>query len=110
LTRYRIEVEQVTRGFIEVELHPGEALYDLRARARDDVEDGLLVPLWEPDEVQVTTGRLYDAEAKCRQEVGATTHFCAVHQEPMKPGLDICWRWSDDRAEDLVADGLPHMD
>jgi|ERR1035437_2918760 hypothetical protein len=99
MTRYRIEIEQVTRGFVEVESLPGESLYDSEARAREAVEEGLLLPLWEPDEVQITTCRIYDAEAECRQEVGATTAFCGVHGEPMKPGLDRCWRMCDDRAE-----------
>jgi hypothetical protein len=96
MTRYRIEIEQTIRGFVEVEAQPGDS--GVRARAREAVEDGLLLPCWE-DDIQIRTGRLYDVATRCRQEVGSTTPFCTVHGEPMKPGLAICWRWCDDRAE-----------
>ena len=66
MTRYRIEIEQVTRGFVELEGLPGEPLDATRVRACEAVEDGLLLPLWEPDEVQITTIRVYDAAAECR--------------------------------------------
>ena len=99
MTRWRIEIEQVTRGFVDLESLAGESQRAIEVRACEAVEDGLLLPQWEPDEVQITVIRIYDAEAECRQEVGFKTPFCAVHEEPMEPGVDYCRRMCDDRAE-----------
>ena len=108
MTRYRVEIEEVRRGFVTIEGVPGETRSHVRDRAREAVEDLLLLPVWEEDEVDISTDpadclRCYDADEECRQRIGWVTAYCDVHDEPMLRGLDYCDRRADDltqQAED----------
>ena len=101
---YKIEIEEIRRGFVEVERDQGETIAHMRERAKEAVEDGVMLPVWEEDELEVSADpsdglRCYDLDAPCRQKVGSLTRFCSTHDEPMVDGLDTCQR----RVDDLVA-------
>jgi hypothetical protein len=107
MTRYCVEVEETRRGFVIIEGVPGETRSHVRDRAREAVEDLLLLPIWEEDEIEVSTDnadglRCYDADEECRQKVGCVTAFCDVHWEPMLKGLDYCERRADDLTQQAV--------
>jgi hypothetical protein len=98
MTRYRVEIEQTILGWVEVEAEVEEPPEAVRTRVQEAVEDEVLIPRWT-DDFTVHTCRLYDADLPCRQQVGAMTRYCGVHDEPMVEGLDKCQRRVDDLAE-----------
>ena len=98
---YYVEIEEQRIGFVEIERQHNETLSHMRERAKEAVEDGLLLPVWEPDEVEIAADpglglRRYDASAPCRQKAGYLTAYCGTHDEPMLEGLDTCQRRLDD--------------
>jgi hypothetical protein len=80
----------------------------MRERAKEAVEDGLLLPVWEPDEIEVSADpghglRCYDTSAPCGKKAGWPTDYCGTHDEPLLEGLDTCQRRIDDLAQQADA-------
>jgi hypothetical protein len=105
---YKVEIEECRIGFVEVErlstATGWETLSHMRERAKEAVEDGVLLPVWEQDEIEVSADpgsglRCYDVDAPCAQKAGWMTSYCGTHEEPMLEGLDTCQRRVDDLAQ-----------
>jgi hypothetical protein len=102
--RYSVEIEETRRGFVEVERSDGESLSHLRERTKEDVEDGLLLPVWEEDEIEIAADparglRCYDLDKPCQLKPGWPTSYCGTHDEPMLDDQEVCQRRIDDLAQ-----------
>ena len=105
---YKVEIEERRIGFVEIERQHNESMPHMRERAKEAVEDGLLLPIWEVDEVEIAADpglglRCYDATAPCRQKAGYMTAYCGTHDEPFTDDSGSCQRRLDDLAQQADA-------